>query len=473
MSATVFNPPRADRMSAWQEKRVASLGTLFKGLGGSKDEDASEGTPCIRYGDLYTTYGDVISRIRRRVSPELASKYMPIRRGDIVFAASGESVGDIGKCGAVAVDHAVAGGDTVVLRPHQDMNPAFLAFSLNAVPHRAQISQRSSGTMIVHTSAGKLKNVQLPVPPAAEQEAIVKYLTHANARIDKAIAAKRRLIALLDESRSATIDTLVLGRDHPDRVPSTAPWLNSMPSGWEWRRCRTLTSFITSGSRGWAEYYADEGPLFLQSGNLGRQLDLKLENVQRLDLPASATEGLRTRVQPFDLLVCITGALTGNVALVPGGWGEDAYVNQHIALVRPRRGVVDAEFLGYAMKCLPSQIQFRGSEYGGTKQGLGLDEVKNLEVLMPSIDEQRAIVAAIHDRTSRIDAAVRRAEREVVLLREFRTRLIADVVTGQVDVRKIAASLPEIDPTREWDTAADLGDSAEELEDVVGDDGAA
>ena len=139
-------------------------------------------------------------------------------------------------------------------------------------------------------------------------------------------------------------------------------------------------------------------------------------------------------MQARDLLVCITGALTGNVATVPDDWREEAYVNQHIALVRPRVGVIDAVFLGHAMKSVPSQIQFRGSEYGGTKQGLGLDEVKNLEVLLPLLVDQQRIVSEIKVVTRRIDATVAQAEREIVLLREFRTRLVADVVTGQVDV---------------------------------------
>lgn len=306
-----------------------------------------------------------------------------------------------------------------------------------------------------------LKRMPCLVPPADEQAAIVKYLAHANARIDKAIAAKRHLVALLLESRSATIDALVLGRDFIARAPSPSPWLESIPTGWQWRRCRTVTSFITSGSRGWAAYYAEEGPMFLQSGNLGRRLELKLSGVQRVMLPPSATEGLRTKVEVLDLLVCITGALTGNVALVPGDWADEAYVNQHVALVRPRHELVNAEFLGYAMKSLPSQVQFRGSEYGGTKQGLGLDEVKNLEVLLPPLDEQHVMVERIRAQTWRVDSAIARAEREVSMLQEFRARLVADVVTGQVDVRAIAASLPGVDQeataTEEWPDVEDLG----------------
>lgn len=160
--------------------------------------------------------------------------------------------------------------------------------------------------------------------------------------------------------------------------------------------------------------------------------------------------------------MCITGALTGNVAVVPDTWTEEAYVNQHVALVRPDHHEVDAEFLGHALKNPPSLIQFKGSEYGGTKQGLGLDEVKNVEVLLPTRVEQRAIVIAIRAQTERIEGAIRRTEREIALLQEFRTRLVVDVVTGQVDVRAVAATLPDA-PEAIAELAADSDDEANKL----------
>jgi type I restriction enzyme S subunit len=210
------------------------------------------------------------------------------------------------------------------------------------------------------------KMIRFPVPSAEEQSAIVKYLAHANARIDKAIAAKRRLVELLGQARRASIDGLLVGAQCNDTVRSSAPWLAEIPRGWTWRRCRTLISMITSGSRGWAEYYAESGPVFLQSGNLGRDLSLKLDNVQRVALPKSL-EGTRTLVQPHDVLICITGALTGNVALVPAGWTDEAYVNQHVALARPLTSEVHGPFLAYALTARTSQIQLKGSECGGTK----------------------------------------------------------------------------------------------------------
>ncbi|MEV0790437.1 restriction endonuclease subunit S [Kribbella sp. NPDC050459] len=408
--------------------------------------------------------GVVTLRSRRRTTGFTESLkeigYQGIRNGDLVIHAMDAFAGAAG----VSDSDGKATPVYSVCVPRGDANPHYYAAVVREMARSMWIQALSRGIRERSTDFrfDTFATQMLPVPPADEQAAIVKYLAHANARIDKAIAAKRRLIALLLESRAQAVDTLVLGREMSERAASSSPWLDSIPVGWQWRRCRTLTSFVTSGSRGWAEYYSEDGPMFLQSGNLGRQLDLKLGEVQRVALPSSMTEGLRTRVEGRDILICITGALTGNVALVPQDWDEEAYINQHVALVRPRHDVVNAEFLGYAMKSLPSQVQFRGSEYGGTKQGLGLDEVKNLEVLVPSLNEQQAIVEEIRVDTRRIDAAIVRAEREVALLAEFRACLVADVVTGQVDVRAISASLVEMDLERPAvDRPADVEDLME------------
>lgn len=350
----------------------------------------------------------------------------------------------------VSRHHGVVSTAYGVYRTRNDgrLSPAYLHHLVRSTPFQWELQVRSYGVWKsrLQITDGRWLDTPLLLPPRAEQAAIVKYLAHANTRIDAAISARRRLVALLKQARKALIDEVLTGSGAVRTVPSSSPWLPAVPSGWEWRRCRTLVSLVTSGSRGWAKYYADTGPMFLQSGNLGRELDLRLDTVQRVELPESL-EGLRTRVEARDILVCITGALTGNVALVPDDWSEEAYVNQHVALVRPRHSIVFAPFLAHALAGATSRSQFKGSEYGGTKQGLGLDEVKNVEILLPPHEEQVAIVGRIRERTAEFDRLTVRAHREIDLLNEFRTRLVADVVTGQVDVREIAARLPDVDPT--------------------------
>lgn len=431
------------------------------------DENRRKNGGLLETQVLSLSYGRVVVKPvekQRGLVPESYEGYQVLEPGDIVVRPTDLQNDQTSIRVGHVRDRGIITSAYIGLRPRGDWSELYAYQYLTVLDSTKRIYGMGSG-LRQQLGWSDLKRMPSLVPPAAEQSAIVKYLAHANSRVDKAIAAKRHVVALLTESRNAVIDALVLGREQTNRATSGAPWLESIPSDWTWRRCRTLTTFISSGSRGWAEFYADEGAMFLQSGNLGRNLELKLAGVQRVRLPNAATEGLRTRVNPNDLLVCITGALTGNVAFVPASWTDEAYVNQHVALVRPNLCEVDPEFLAYALKSRPSQSQFRGSEYGGTKQGLGLDEVKNVEVLLPRTTcDQRKIVELIRDETDSIDFAVARVEREIALLREFRTRLVADVVTGQVDVRAVAAGLPDA-PEVEIDLA---GESSAELFEVGG-----
>ncbi|MDT0427867.1 restriction endonuclease subunit S [Streptomyces salyersiae] len=276
----------------------------------------------------------------------------------------------------------------------------------------------------------------LPVPPLEEQQAIVKYVRHIEREVGAAVIIKRKLIALLDEQRTSVIE---------DAVKRGAPGAITEPDLWNHLEVKRVASLVTSGSRGWATYYSDTGDWFLQSGNIGKRLNLKLDKVQCVKIPDSA-EGIRTRAREGDLLVCITGAMTGNIGVVQYELPYPSYVNQHVALVRPRPELINSEYLALALHSQSGQQQFKMSEYGGTKQGLGLAEVKSARVPVPPLDAQVEIVQYVAREARKIEFAISRTEREISLLREYQNRLTADVVTGKLDVRAASAALPDLDP---------------------------
>jgi len=360
------------------------------------------------------------------------------------------------------------------------VSPAYFIFDIAGVGgdyfHAAMRSkayvpfftQASDGVRIGQwdLSQARMREVPFFVPPLPEQSAIVHFLDHVDRRIRRYIRAKQKLIALLHERRQAIIHRIVTRGLDPDvrLKPSGVEWLGDVPEHWAVTSVRRLVSLITSGSRGWAKFYNDEGDLFIQSGNLGRSMALDLQRVQRVRVPRGA-EGQRTKVARGDVLLCITGALTGNVAFV----SEDlpkAYVNQHIALLRPDAPAIVPRFLAYALHSPYAQAQFKSTEYGGTKQGLGLGEVRDTFVLVPSREEQRDIVARLDLQCGHIMDSTDQVRREISLLREYRTRLISDVVTGKLDVREAAAHLPEEtgepEPLDDTDTSPE--DISEETE---------
>lgn len=165
----------------------------------------------------------------------------------------------------------------------------------------------------------------------------------------------------------------------------------ALPDNWCWAGGREVFSFVTSGSRGWAQHYADDGPLFLRIGNLDYEsTKLDLSTVQHVRPPKDA-EGVRTRVEPGDILISITGD-TGMVGLVPNGLGE-AYINQHIALARPVSSVVPA-YVALTLTA-PSLLGRLQGAQRGIKNSLGLNDVRDLKFPLPPQNEQKRIVAKV------------------------------------------------------------------------------
>lgn len=337
------------------------------------------------------------------------------------------------------------------LKPEFDKYAQYMHQLVRSAAFQWELQVRSKGiwTSRLQLTDDAFLGAPFPLPPVEEQAAIVRSLNYMDQRIRRYIRAKQKLIKLLEEQKQSIIHQAVTGQidvrtgqPYPAYKPSGVEWFSCIPERWNVRRTRRLFSFVTSGSRGWASYYSDDGDIFIQSGNLGRSMALDLSRVQHVKPPASA-EGIRTKVQQNDVLICITGALTGNVIFVNRELPAPAFVNQHVALCRPKKGAVTPRFLAFALHADIGQTQFKTNEYGGTKQGLGLDEVKNVVVPLPSDEEQTQICDYLDKMVERTERAKQTLFQEIAAVREYHTSLIADVVTGKLDVRQAAAELPE------------------------------
>jgi len=367
--------------------------------------------------------------------------------GDVLITKDSEKWNDIGI--PALVEHSspdlVCGYHLALLRPHQFlMQGSFLFRSQQSLAVAHQYHVEANGVTRYGLSHDAIKSVTLPVPPLSEQSAITRFLDHTDRRIQRYIRAKKKLIALLNEQKQTIIHHAVTrGLDPRVRLkPSGVEWLGDVPEHWTVSPLRRSILFVTSGSRGWANFYSDTGDIFIQSGNLGRSMSLNLSLIQHVQPPREA-EGTRTKVLRDDVLICITGALTGNVVLVDVDLSAPTFVNQHVALVRPNHRVIYPRYLAFALHSEVGRIQFKADEYGGTKQGLGLDNVKSALVPLPPVPEQIAICSDLDTRLAGLAVTIRDTERAIDLFREYRTRLIADVVTGKLDVREAAAKLPD------------------------------
>lgn len=311
----------------------------------------------------------------------------------------------------------------------------------------------TTNTALPSMTKGNLNGHIVARPPLPEQTAIAAFLDRETGKIDALVAEQRRLMELLKEKRQAVISHTVTRGLPPEAsakaglnpvssseasAKEDAPlkdsgidWLGQVPAHWEVLEVKRVSSFITSGPRGWSERIGEEGSLFIQSGDLNERLQVDFDAAKRVSVEADA-EAARTRLLEGDVVVCITGAKTGNVA-VASGIPEASYVNQHLCLIRPTEAVLPV-FLGVLLKSSIGQTYFELSQYG-LKQGLSLENIKEAPVVLPPLAEQTAIVAHLEQELAEFDTLTAEAQRAIDLLQERRTALISAAVTGQIDVR--------------------------------------
>ncbi|WP_314018529.1 restriction endonuclease subunit S [Stutzerimonas degradans] len=280
-----------------------------------------------------------------------------------------------------------------------------------------------------------IKDFRAGIPPIREQQDIARFLDFKTAQIDSLIEKKKTLLDKLAEKRTALIShTVTKGLD--PSVPmkdSGVPWLGEVPLHWTIMRARYASTFVTSGSRGWAEYYSDSGSVFLRITNVSRDsVDLLLHDIQRV-LPPDSAEGERTATQAGDVIVSITADL-GSVAVIPEEF-ESAYVSQHLALVRPNGDRVLGRWMAYQFFSASGQAQLTGSGYGGTKIQLGLSDVKDVWMALPTNGEQEKICAWLEAEIEKLKRQSDSIHNVILRLREYRSALITNAVTGKIDVR--------------------------------------
>jgi type I restriction enzyme S subunit len=331
-----------------------------------------------------------------------------------------------------------------VLRPTDSLDGGYYRYLLKSDEFILKLQSVTSGIRDGrNVSYEQFAMVPLCVPPLPEQTAIAAFLDRETTKIDALVAEQRRLIDLLKEKRQAVISQAVTKGLNPNAPlkPSGIDWLGDVPEGWEVVRLKRDLLFLTSGSRGWAEHYSDDGALFLRIGNLPREgVALDLNDIQRVVVPEGA-EGQRTRVAAGDVLFSITAYL-GSVAVVPDNL-ETAYVSQHVALARLRQQRMLPEWIAYVALSMVGKTYLAEQGYGGTKIQLSLDDVANLIVPLPTKDEQAEILRFIAEQTAILDTLTATAETAITLLQERRAALISAAVTGKMDVRPLAANEEE------------------------------
>jgi type I restriction enzyme S subunit len=167
----------------WEVKKLGEIGNFSKGKGIRKDEVVADGIPCIRYGEIYTQHNDYVKSFGSFISPQTVKQSKILCKGDLLFAGSGETAEEIGKCVAFLGDEeAYAGGDIVIFAP-VGQDSKYLGYLMNDSTIVKQKSRMGQGDAVVHISARNLAQLELNLPPLPEQTAISTILSDMDADI--------------------------------------------------------------------------------------------------------------------------------------------------------------------------------------------------------------------------------------------------------------------------------------------------
>ncbi len=372
-----------------------------------------------------------------------------LRKGDVLITKDSEEWNDIGVPALVECEawDLICGYHLAILHPRPGLYGAYLHRTIKSHFIAAQFHVEANGVTRYGLSQGAIQGVAIPLPPPEEQAAIAKFLDWANGRLERAIRAKRKMIALLNEQKQAIIHRAVTRGLVPSvpLKPSGVPWLGEVPQHWtisrvknEFRCLNTRRVPLNSVERGamTSRVYNYYGA----SGVIDKVDDFLFDG----DLLLIAEDGANLVLRNLPLAIVASGKF---------------WVNNHAHILKPRRGSI--VFLAHLLETMDYEPWISGA----AQPKLTQDRLLSISIAVPPPDEQETIAQDISSKTGPLDASNVRLAREIELLREYRTRLVADVVTGKLDVREAAARLPEKTDEPE------AGDEIVLSEDVADEDG--
>ena len=316
----------------------------------------------------------------------------------------------------------------------------------------------------------RLSRAELPLPTDQEQELIGRFLHHAHGRIDQAIRAKRKVIALLNEQKQAIIHKAVTRGLDPNvpLKPSGISWLGDIPAHWEFRRVKQVCLRIVDCKNRTPQMIDGGECTVVRTTNI-RNGKFNLKGSYQTDRYNFEIWTERGAPKAGDVFFT-REAPVGEACLVPDMPG--LCMGQRMMYFRPDPESLDAEFLLYSIYGPVGRTYLENAVNGSTVGHLRLGQVGAIPLLCCPLVEQRRIVEHIKREFIPLNNAIARFEREIELLHEYRTRLTADLVTGKFDVREAAKSLPaESADTHSNDPLSDPdleGDEDQDLEEVEG-----
>ena len=339
---------------------------IYRGSGITRDQLTETGIPCVRYGEIYTTYGVWFEKCVSHTDEATIVSKKYFEYGDILFAITGESVEDIAKsCAYIGHEKCLAGGDIVVLKHNQ--NPKYLAYVLSTTEAKKQKSKGKVKSKVVHSNVPAIKNIQIPVPPLPVQSEIVQILDNftelmagLTEKLAEELTARKKQyryymdLLLATEGTEHSLEDVCLIVD----CPHTSP---------KWK---------------------DSGVPVVRNYNLVNGV-IDITNLSYVDEEEYKIRIKRITPQEDDILFSREAPI-GNVGIVPKDFR--CCQGQRVVLLRPQKDIVFPQFLLYALQSgvVHEQIE-RVGKIGSTVSNFNISDLKKLRFTIPSIEVQMTI----------------------------------------------------------------------------------
>ncbi|GMU87347.1 MAG: hypothetical protein AMXMBFR48_25880 [Ignavibacteriales bacterium] len=394
----------------WEIKRLGDLGVFSKGKGILKEQVSTNGLPCVRYGEIYTTHDFVIKEFKSYINENIAAESKKIKKGDILFAGSGETIEEIGKAVAYLGNKtAYAGGDVIILSTIKSLNVEYLSYSLETNFVKRQKRVLGQGNSVVHIYPSDLAKLKVPLPPLPEQKAIAKVLS----TWDEAISKTQELITQKELRKKWLMQQLLTGKKR----------LKGFKGEWK----------------------------IVQIKEIAQEESIRNKaNKQLTVLSCTKYDGLVPSLEYFGRKIYSDDISTYKIVKK----NRFAYATNHIeegsvgyqnayseALISPMYtvfctfGNVNDDFLYMLLKSEPMIYQFKNKMEGSIDRrgGLRWESFSSIKVKIPKIAEQTAIANILN----KADSEIAKLKTKLESLKEQKKGLMQVLLGGKKRIKKL------------------------------------
>lgn len=360
---------------------------------------------------------------------DIGSSKQSVCKKDVLLCKINPRINRVWKVSQFTDNELIASSEWIVIRNnHIDANYLMYCFQSKYFREFMLSNVSGVGGSLMRAQPKYVQTYPIPLPPLSEQQRIVERIEELFAKLDEAKERLQEVAESFAVRKAAILHKAFTGK-------LTKQWRREngvSDESWEEKKGEDFFEYVTSGSRGWAKYYSDKGSIFVRMGNLNHgTIELDFSDIQYVELP-DQVEGQRSKLQKNDILISIT-ADVGMIGLVREDM--DAYINQHVALARPKNDLY-AEFLAWYFVSDVGLQQMQNKQRGATKIGLGLQDIRSIILKIPTLSEQDEIVRLIDDLLAREHKAQQATEQALASIDLMKKSILARAFRGELGTNK-------------------------------------